>query len=452
VTARVLTIMGSGETSPTMVKVHRAILARLGPEPVDAVLLDTPFGFQENAHEIAGRAVAYFKESLQTTITVAGMSAGEAGDPAAEWYGDLAGGGDPFGDERMLTRVRQAKYVFAGPGSPTYALRRWRKSVIPQLLVEKLATGGAVTFASAAALTLGIATIPVYEIYKVGEDPCWVEGLDVLGKASGIRAALIPHYNNAEGGTHDTRFSYLGERRLSFMEQSLPAGAFVLGVDEHTSLSLDLGEGLATVGGNGVVTVRSRGRSATFPNGAVVPIAELVATAERLAAGGSGGQAPAVTGGEPGSSASLEAAPAIPPLSDYAGSPLLALVQEQERAFSMAVEARDVEAAVVAILELESQIVAWSADIPGSDELDRAHASLRSMIVELGELAERGARDPRAVVGPFVETLLELRRRARDERRFADSDAVRDGLAELGVEVRDTPSGTEWALAEADGR
>jgi cysteinyl-tRNA synthetase len=130
---------------------------------------------------------------------------------------------------------------------------------------------------------------------------------------------------------------------------------------------------------------------------------------------------------------------------------LIAVVHAQERAFSESVRARDVTGAVVAILELESQIVAWSADIPGSDELDRAHASLRSMIVELGGLAEHGARDPRSVVGPFVESLLELRRRARDERRFADSDAVRDGLVKLGVEVRDTPSGTEWSLAEASG-
>ena len=56
--------MGSGETAPTMVKVHRRLLERLGPPPVPAVLLDTPFGFQENAREIAGRAVTYFRESL----------------------------------------------------------------------------------------------------------------------------------------------------------------------------------------------------------------------------------------------------------------------------------------------------------------------------------------------------------------------------------------------------
>jgi len=46
-TARILAIMGSGETSPTMVKTHRQLIGRLS-QP-NAVVLDTPYGFQENA-------------------------------------------------------------------------------------------------------------------------------------------------------------------------------------------------------------------------------------------------------------------------------------------------------------------------------------------------------------------------------------------------------------------
>ena len=60
-------------------------------------------------------------------------------------------------DARSLPRETRN----AGPGSPTYALRQWRESLIPKILHEKLISGGAVTFASAAALTLGIATVPV---------------------------------------------------------------------------------------------------------------------------------------------------------------------------------------------------------------------------------------------------------------------------------------------------
>ncbi|HEV2362320.1 MAG TPA: hypothetical protein VGS21_11500, partial [Acidimicrobiales bacterium] len=398
-TARILTIMGSGETAPTMVKVHRSILSRLadGTGAVDAVLLDTPFGFQENRTEIAGRAIGYFKESLQTAIEVAGPSTTEPGDDEA----------DQFADEKVVSRVRAAQYVFAGPGSPTYALRRWKTSVVPSLLLEKLQHAGAVTFASAAALTLGVVTIPVYEIYKVGEDPAWAEGLDLLGKAAGISAAVIPHYNNAEGGTHDTRFCYLGERRLSFLERSLPERAFVLGVDEHTSISFDLDSRVATIAGNGIVTIRAKGRSETFESGTELTIEEILATAERLASGtgpgagtGSAPDAGAVAGGPYRDVDGASAPPA-----KLHSSPLLGIVHEQEDAFGSAIGARDASAAVAAVLELEKQIALWSADIPGSDEIDRARASLRSLIVELGGSAEEGVRDPRTIVGPFVESL-----------------------------------------------
>jgi hypothetical protein len=204
---RLLAIMGSGETAPTMVKVHRQLLQKMGPPPVPAVLLDTPFAFQENAREIAGRAVTYFRESLQAPIAVSTLAA----------ESQLGTGPDPFADERLVTTVRDSRYVFAGPGSPSYALRKWRGTVVPSLLVEKLLHGGCVVFASAAALTLGIVTVPVYEIYKCGEDPHWLQGLDVTA-AAGLQAAIIPHYDNNEGGTHDTRYCYLGERRLLMME------------------------------------------------------------------------------------------------------------------------------------------------------------------------------------------------------------------------------------------
>jgi cysteinyl-tRNA synthetase len=51
-----------------------------------------------------------------------------------------------------------------------------------------------------------------------------------------------------------------------------------------------------------------------------------------------------------------------------------------------------------------------------------------------------------------VETLLELRGRARAARDYALSDLVRDRLVAAGVEVRDTPDGAQWMQADAEGR
>ena len=68
------------------------------------------------------------------------------------------------------------------------------------------------------------------------------------------------------------------------------------------------------------------------------------------------------------------------------------------------------------------------------------------MIVKLGALATRGAQDPREVVGPYIDGLLAVREAARADRRFADADGIRDRLVDLGVEIRDTPDGTQWHL------
>ncbi len=413
---RLLAIMGSGETSPTMVKTHRSLFDRLGPPPVPAVILDTPFGFQANATDIAARAVTYFRESVGVDVAVASYRSAELADTLATEY--------------MLAQLRAARYVFAGPGSPTYTLRQWASTPVPEVLVEKLSRGGCVTFASAAALTLGVATVPVYEIYKVGEDPHWVDGLDLLA-AAGLSVAVIPHYDNTEGGTHDTRYCYLGEHRLAAMERDLPDGAFVLGVDEHTALVLDLGTGTAEVVGRGVVTVRSAGGSVEVPSGSTVDVDQLRQAAHE----------PGRLGRSRPSSVPAPSPSAPPPR-----SPLLEEVERLQGGFDTAMADLDVGAAAASILELDSLIVDWSRDTLQSDQPDRARSVMRSMVVLLGELAAVGAQDPRPHVGPFIDALLELRQRARDDRDWATADDIRRRLAATGVEVRDTPEGTRWSL------
>lgn len=424
---RLLTIMGSGETSPTMSKTHRELLARLGPAPVPAAMLDTPFGFQENADVITAKAVEYFRESVRQEMGVVSFRA--AASAAA----------DPVGHEQALARLRQARYVFAGPGSPSYALAQWSGSRVPEILADKLRTGGCVTFASAAAVTLGAFALPVYEVYKVGQAPRWLEGLDLLSSA-GLRAAVIPHFNNAEGGNHDTRYCYMGERRLSALEDMLPPDAFVLGVDEHTACIIDLDQATVTVAGIGVVTTRRRGSSWTAAAGETVPIAALAAPPRSPAPASPTSPAPAPPGREP-----VVAPPAARPEHD-APDPLLEGIAGCQADFDTALAARDGRGAVKAVLALDDLLAEWSRDTLQSDHLDRGRAALRAMVVRLGEAAVEGLRDPREVVGPFVDAILDARHRARAERRFPDADRLRDRLVAIGVEVRDTPQGTEWYL------
>ncbi|NBE94713.1 hypothetical protein FE391_12775 [Nonomuraea sp. KC401] len=392
-----LVLMGSGETSPTMVEVHRAAARRL-PAGARAVLLDTPYAFQENRADISARACRYFARSVGLDVEVA------AGVTGADW-------------------------VFSGPGSPTYALDRWAASGVAGDLRARLrARRGVTVLASAAACTAGLATVPVYEIYKAGADPHWRAGLDLL-EPLGLRAVVIPHFDNAEGGTHDTRYCYLGERRLSRMERELPSGTAVLGLDEHTALVIDLANESAHVAGRGGLTVRRPGSSITLPAGTRTDLGEL----RRLVEGGAGVTVPTPPGPGPA---------AVP-----AGATLEETAHACEQRFNAAVAGPDMVAAAQAVLDLEAEIVKWAADTEeDSGGVEQARELMRLLIARLGEPAST-ARLRALGLNALVEPLLALRARLRDEGRYELADTLRTALLEGGVVVEDTPDGPRWTPA-----
>jgi cyanophycinase-like exopeptidase len=415
---RVLAIMGSGETAPTMVTTHQELLAML-PADARAVLVETPYGFQENATEISERAIDYFRRRVGHDLTAVGPRTPSDGD---------GGGWDT-----TIATLQDADYVFAGPGSPTYALDQWRVTAFADVLGTKLRNGGIVTFASAAAVGLGHMAVPVYEIYKVGQAPRWVPGLDLLSIA-GVTAAVIPHFDNAEGGTHDTRFCYLGARRLDLMERQLDADALVIGVDEHTALILNLTARTARVRGRGGVTVRRAGRTLrVIPSGSQISLAELQRAAAITADG-----------------ATTDAATATPPPKavepDTTALTLTEQVQRATGAFDAALAARAAQHAVAAILDLEAAIAQWSADTTQSDEGDRARAALRGLIVRLGDAAADGLRDPIEQITPLADVVVRTRTALRRRKDYELADALRDDAADAGLELRDTAQGTTWHL------
>jgi hypothetical protein len=225
---------------------------------------------------------------------------------------------------------------------------------------------------------------------------------------------------------------------------------FVLGVDEHTALCLDLDAGTAVVAGRGGVTVRARGHSTRIESGQTLPIDHLAEMADDLA---HSSVRPGETPQDAGISASGPGAPPVDsgvgaPVADH-GSPLLDAIRNYEATFRAARDAGDAPTMVETVLALEDEMWSWRADTQQSDEMDRGRAALRSMVHELGLVAESGTRDPATVVGPFVDLALALRAEARTGGRYADADAVRDRLLALGVEVHDTPDGVSWALPKA---
>lgn len=382
---RNLVLMGSGETSPTMTTAHQALLAEVPDVPGACALLETTYGFQENADELTARIAQYFATSVGRTLTPLPLRSDADGPTAVA---------------RTVAGLRSAQWAFAGPGSPTYALHMWRASGVDTALRELLRHGSLV-LASAAALTAGTHTLPVYEIYKVGELPSWREGLDLLGAATGLRAAVIPHFDNTDGGTHDTRFCFVGERRLQLLDSQLPDDVFILGIDEHTGVRFDLDAGTVQVFGRGSMTVRMGGRNWTVQSGQTVPVSAVA---------------------------------------EHAGTRLRGVDTMLATAFDAAsvhalLDEGEVEAAVNALLALDDL---------GRDLATRA--AVHDVVLRLGQLAANPRVDLRDVVAPFIEALLEARAAARRNGFWAEADAIRDRLTELRVQVSDGPAGSTWRI------
>jgi hypothetical protein len=255
----VLALLGSGETAPGMTKIHRELLGPI--VDLEAVNLDSAYGFQLNVPQMSEKLEEYFATSLNVKLRTLHF-------PSYERATDL---------ERVLFKeqVRHANYVFAGPGSPTYALAQWEPLHFGDDLLSILDKGGTLCISSAASLTLGAFTAPIYEIYKVGEQHFrWHEGLNLLG-ALGLNCVVIPHFDNNEGGNYDTRFCYLGEPRLLELESQLPADVATLGVDEHTAVILDFANETLRVRGRSNGYWRINGETLVLKKGTTVDLSEL---------------------------------------------------------------------------------------------------------------------------------------------------------------------------------
>ncbi|GAA0276524.1 hypothetical protein [Cryptosporangium japonicum] len=410
----ILALMGSGETSPTMVTVHRDLVARLGVRGPRAVLVETPYGFQENVAEISRKAQRYFAQSVGLEVTVApGLRGGSPVDPAAN-----------TGADEGLALVRSADWVFSGPGSPTYALKTWLPGSIGSALRDRVRAGRGVTLlASAAAATAGRVTVPVYELYKAGATPHWAEGLD-LTSGLGLRVAVIPHFDNTEGGTHDTRFCYLGERRLRALEQQLPDDAAVLGIDEHTAVFINQSTAVVEIVGRGGLTIRRSGSGTVLPSGTTLTIEDLRA----------------LTCGVP--STAVATAPPPPRVE----LDLVELTAACERRFDEAVGTRDAPGMVRAVLDLEQAIRDWAEDTEEDEGTEKSRAVLRTLIVRLGEVAAVAVDDPRERLAPIVEPLVVLRGQLRSTRAYSAADTIRAALGAGGVRLEDSDEGTRWLV------
>jgi len=256
-------LISSGETSQTGGLVFRKIAASQ-PKGLRIAILETPAGFELNSAKVARRvADAMTLRIGDFDPRIAVLPARRRGTP------------DSPDSPGVADELQTSDWIYMGAGSPTYAARQLRGSLAWEALLASWQQGAALILASAAAVAVGKYALPVYEIFKVGEDPEWKPGLDLFG-GLGWRLAVVSHWNNAEGGEElDTSRCFIGRERFDALRKTLPPGAIVLGLDEHTSVVMDWETGKGTVEGKGTVTILRDEKEIIHPSGGGFALDEL---------------------------------------------------------------------------------------------------------------------------------------------------------------------------------
>ncbi len=306
-----IAFLGSGETSRAGGAIFE-YLARSLPEPPRVAILETPAGFELNSNQVAGRVADFLRLRLQNYSPVIDVI------PARKR-------GTPFSPDEpaLLGPLASANFVFMGPGSPTYAIRQLQGSLAWDLIRARHRLGAALVFASSATIAVGAWGLPVYEIYKVGEDVHSVPGLGLF-KDFAMHLSFIPHWNNAEGGDDvDTSRCFVGMERFAVWCNSLPPENTTIGLDEHTGLIVDFEKQTCLVNGVSSVSLVRDCDPKIYPAGATFPLAEL----------GPFRMPDPINSGVPGQAWDLARAPSRPEAS-VPGPEVLALVEQRDQARS----------------------------------------------------------------------------------------------------------------------
>ena len=237
----------------------RDILQQL-EEPRTIAVLDTPAGFQPNHTRVAEKVAQFLLEKLAEF------------HPRPRLVETRKDALDTPVGATMISTIVNSRCIVAGPGSPTYMIRELKGTPYLNAIHQAHSNGAAVYVSSAASIAFSAFSVPVYEIFKVGEDPYWLDGLDFLG-SFGMRLAIVPHWNNSEGGAElDTRFCYMGKARFEQLRQKLPSGVVMLGIDEHTACIMDFAHALVSIDGKGGAHIVRDGHIVEFVSGETFPM------------------------------------------------------------------------------------------------------------------------------------------------------------------------------------
>jgi hypothetical protein len=258
-----IAFLGSGETSLAGGRIFES-LARLISDPLRIAVMETTAGFELNSFQVAGKVGEFLKTRLQNyKPTVDVIPARKQG---IEFSPD---------NPEILKPLLQANMIFMGPGSPSYAVRQLKGTLAWDIIRARHRLGATLIFASAATISVGAWVLPVYEIYKVGEDVHTKLGLDLFADY-GMNLSFVPHWNNAEGGIDlDTSRCFVGIERFDQWRKLLPAENILVGLDEHSGIIVDFDNASCEVSGVSSVSILKQNTMEMHPSGVKFSLSEL---------------------------------------------------------------------------------------------------------------------------------------------------------------------------------
>ena len=258
-----IALFGSGETAPSGQKIFEFLFKKLPVSPIVSIL-ETPAGFELNSEKVAGNVAEFIQDHLQNY------------KPRTKLIPARKKGTDFSPDSPDITLpILESDLIFMGPGSPTYAVRQLEKTLAWEYIITRHRMGASLALSSATTIAVSSFVLPVYEIYKVGQDIHWQPGLDLFSPFQ-LSLVFIPHWNNTDGGVDlDTSRCFMGRYRFESLLNLLPSDQVVIGIDEHTGLIIDFQDACTHIIGSGNVTILSEGSERIFPSGSTVNLSEL---------------------------------------------------------------------------------------------------------------------------------------------------------------------------------
>ncbi len=258
-----IAFLGSGETSLAGGRIFKSLVRDL-KEPLHIALMETPAGFELNSAQVVGRVGEFMAARLQNYKPVVDVI------PARK-KGSAFSPDDP----EVVKPLLHANLIFMGPGSPTYAIRQLKDTLAWNVIRARQRLGANLIFASAATISVGAHALPVYEVYKVGQDIHVVDGLNFFADF-GLQLSFVPHWNNADGGVDlDTSRCFVGMDRFAEWCGMVPVENTTVGLDEHTGIILDFEKGVCEVSGVSSVSLVRECVPEMHPSGSTFDLQEL---------------------------------------------------------------------------------------------------------------------------------------------------------------------------------